>query len=260
MTMRWNRALVTGASSGIGKEIARKLAADGTDLVIVARDTARLEALAAELSDVDVEVLPADLSVRSDTSIVEDRLADEDRPIDLLVNNAGFGRGGPFVENDLDVATDVVEVNVTAVLRLAHAASVPMAARGRGGILNVSSMAGDLVAPNSAVYSATKAFVTSLSESLHQELVDGGVTVTAVLPGFTRTEFQDRADVDTSDIPDLAWQSASDVADEALAAIAAGKPRVVTGRANKVLGAASRTLPTAGLRALGRQAMKRENK
>ncbi len=263
MTSKWNLALVTGASSGIGREVARQLAAAGTDLVVVARDVERLESLASELT-VDVEVLPADLSQLSEIKRVEARLSQQDRPVDLLVNNAGFGRGGPFIENDIDVATDVLTVNMTAVLRLSHAAAVSMAHRNQttgqsGGILNVSSMAGDLVAPNSAVYSATKAFVTSLSESIHQELAPDGVTVTAVLPGFTHTEFQERADVDVSDIPAWMWNDAAEVASQSLAALVANKPRVVTGRLNKVWGAVSRSLPTAALRAAGRVAMSREN-
>ncbi len=255
----WNRALITGASSGIGRELARQLAAAGTDLVVVARDTERLESLAKELELVDVEVLTADLRSRTALDEVERRLGDGERPIDLLVNNAGFGAGGPFVENDIDIETDVVNVNVTAVLRLSHAAAKAMAPRGRGGILNISSMAGDLVAPNSAVYSATKAFVTSLSESLHQELAGSGVKVTAVLPGFTRTEFQERADVDVSDIPAWAWNDASLVAAQSLEALAAGRPRVVTGRLNKGWGVLSRSLPTAALRVAGRAAMKRQD-
>ncbi len=262
MTSRWNRALVTGASSGIGREIARQLAATGTDLVVVARNVERLEALAEELP-VDVEVLAADLSNHEQTLRVEARLADNERPIDLLVNNAGFGRGGPFVDNDRDTASSVLAVNVAAVLRLSHAAAVAMVDRHRttgqrGGILNVSSMAGDLVSPNSAVYAATKAFVTSLSESIHQELAGEGVVVTAVLPGFTHTEFQERADVDVSDIPAWAWNDAADVAAQSLAALDKTQPRVVTGQINKVWGAISRTLPTAALRAAGRVAMKRQ--
>ena len=188
MTKRWKRALVTGASSGIGRDLCRELAADGTDLVVVARDERRLDALADEL-DVDVEVLVADLSRRADIDRVAARLADDEVPVDLLVNNAGFGKGGPLVENDMDVAVDVVTVNATAVMVLSHAAAVALVRRGGGGIVNVSSMAGELVAPNSAVYSATKAFVTSFSESLHQELKPLGVTVTAALPGFTDTIF-----------------------------------------------------------------------
>lgn len=260
---QWNRALVTGASSGIGREIARQLAAGGTDLVVVARNRERLEALADELTTADgveVEVLVADLAIRTATARVEARLLDHERPVDLLVNNAGFGAGGPFVDNDIDTECSVIEVNVVALTRLAHAAACAMAPRQRGGILNVSSLAGELIAPNSATYSATKAFVTSLSESLHQELAGSGVTVTAVLPGMTRTEFQERAEVDVSDIPDAAWQSAEDVAREGLDALNAGRPRVVTGLINKAADFGARGIPKTALRLVGRAAMSRQNR
>ena len=258
MSRNWKRALITGASSGIGRELARQLAERGTDLVIVARDVERLEAVKAELNSVEVEVLPTDLRMDSDVRRVELRLADSDRPVDLLINNAGFASGGPFVDNDIDVESSVVSVNVSSVMRLSHAAASAMVDRGQGGIVNISSLAGSLVAPGSAVYSATKAFVTSFSESLHQELAASGITVTAVLPGFTRTEFQDRADVSTEEIPDWVWQPASDVAREALQAVDAGRVRVVTGRLNKIAGGVARAVPTAVLRFASRSARRRE--
>ncbi len=239
--------------------MARQLAADHTDLVIVARDEARLASLAEELSageqGVDVEVLVADLSNRAALGTVEARLCAEDRPIDLLVNNAGFGRGGPFVDNDIDVECSVIEVNLVALTRLAHAAATTMASRGRGGILNVSSLAGELVAPESAVYSATKAYVTSLTESIHQELAPAGVVVTAVLPGLTRTEFQERAEVDVSKIPDQLWQTPEAVAAEGLAALAAGRVQVTTGVLNKVANGLVKFGPKIATRAAGRQVM-----
>lgn len=256
MTLRWNRALVTGASSGIGREIARQLAADGTDLVVVARDEQRLLALKSELDAVDVEVLVADLGQADQLDQVEERLAAPGRPIDLLVNNAGFGMGGPFVDNDMAIETDVVAVNVVALMRLAHSAAVAMSERGRGGILNVSSLAGELVAPNSAVYSATKAFVTSFSESIAEELHPAGVTVSCLLPGMTRTEFQQRAEFDTSGIPEMLWQDAPDVASEALEGLAAGRARIVPSRINKVAGGAAHTMPKVALRRIGRAALK----
>ena len=253
----WGRALVTGASSGIGAEFARALAARGTDLVVVARSEDRLASLQAELSSVDVEVLVADLGSPGDVAQVADRLRDVDRPIDLLVNNAGFGKGGPIVDNDMAVARQVIAVNVTALMTLSHAAAVAMAAAGVGAIVNVSSVAGELIAPDSAVYSASKAFVTSFSESLHQELRSSGVVVTVVLPGFTRTEFQERADVATDDIPSWAWQSPKDVADEGLRAAAAGKPRIVTGSLNKAATGIAAASPTSLLRLAGRGVRKR---
>lgn len=239
---RWNRALVTGASSGIGTAFAEQLAAEGTDLVIVARDGERLQALADRL-DVEVEVLVADLSDRAQLAIVEDRLRADDKPVDLLVNNAGFGHVGDFIDLDPDDETAVVEVNITAVHRLAHAAGATMAARRRGGILNVSSIAGYLATPQSATYAASKAFVTSLSEALSVELGPQGVTVTCLCPGLTRTEFQERASYDASHFPDAAWQSAEAVAAAGLKGVSEGKITVVPGVHNKVLTSIVRTVP-----------------
>jgi short-subunit dehydrogenase len=231
---RWNRALVTGASSGIGKAIAEQLAADGTRLVVVARDEDRLVALAAGL-DVDVEVMVADLGDRDALARVEGRLRDEDHPVDLLVNNAGFGLTGLFHELDVDRESAVVNVNVTALHRLSHAAAAAMVERGGGGgILNVSSIAASAPAPKSATYAATKAFVSSFSEAQHGELLEHHVHVTALCPGFTRTEFQDRAEFDTSDIPDMLWQSADVVAAAGLKGVDLNRVNVVPGGLNKV--------------------------
>ena len=245
VTKTWNRALVTGASSGIGREIARQLAIAGTDLVVVARDEARLRQLADSV-DVECEVLVADLADATALSAVEQRLAAAPA-IDLLVNNAGFGYQGPFHELDASEAMAVVDVNVAAVHGLARAAAPSMVAAGRGGILNVSSMAGFTATPGGATYSATKAFVTSLSESLHGELRHHGVHVTALCPGFTRTEFQRRADYDTSSIPDRAWQTATEVATAGLRGVEKNRPVVVPGALNKIGAGVINTLP-AGLR------------
>ena len=240
-------AVVTGASSGIGREIARQLAAEGTELVVVARDEHRLEELATEL-DVPCEVMVADLADVGGVSRIEDRLRDVSAPIDLLVNNAGFGHQGSFHELDLEREAAVVDVNVAAVHRLAHVAAVAMVAAGRGGILNVSSMAGFMAAPGSATYAATKAFVTSLSEAKHAELEPSGVHVTVLCPGFTRTEFQDRADYDTSKLPDAVWQSAEDVAREGLAGVARNSAIVVPGVQNKVGAAMINVMPRRAMR------------
>ncbi|MEP6296246.1 MAG: SDR family NAD(P)-dependent oxidoreductase, partial [Ilumatobacter sp.] len=182
----WTRALVTGASSGIGRAIAVQLAAAGSHLVVVARDEAKLHELADSL-DVPCDVLVADLSDRAALASVEERLTGDDDPIDLLVNNAGFGLHGLFHELDAERAAAAVEVNVAALHRLAAAVAPGMVRRGRGGILNVSSVAGFTATPGGATYSATKAFVTSLSEALHTELRPHGVHVSALCPGFTRT-------------------------------------------------------------------------
>jgi len=240
---RWNRALVTGASSGIGDAIARQLAADGTDLVIVARDVERLRSLADQLTDRDVEVLSADLGDREQLASVESRLGDDDKPIDLLVNNAGFGFSGDFVDLDLERETSVIEVNIIALTRLAHAAGSAMARRGHGGIINTASIAGLVPSPGTATYGASKAFVVSFGQSLNQELSPRGVKVSTICPGFTRTEFQTRAEYDSSGVPAFLWQSADEVAAAALAGIDRGTPRVVPGLLNKAAANTAKLLP-----------------
>ena len=169
-------ALVTGASSGIGEELTRQLVAAGVPVVAVARRAERLDALAAELGG--VEVLVADLATLDGQDAVAARIADEDHPVELVVNNAGFGTSGAFAELDVDRLTEEITVNVTALTRLTHAALAAMTTRGRGWLLNVSSFASFQPAPRLAVYAATKAYVTSLSESLHQEVAGAGVVVT----------------------------------------------------------------------------------
>lgn len=248
----WSSALVTGASSGIGEAIARRLAAEGTDLVVTARDEQRLTALADELTTghrVDVEVLPADLGEQEGRRLVEDRLVDEARPVDLLVNNAGFGSSGRFHELDVDGEQAQVEVNVIAVLRLTHAALGPMLDRGRGTVLNVSSLGSRTPSPLNATYAATKAFVTSFSEALHEDLRGSPVSVTALEPGFTRTEFQVRAGL-TRDagVPDLVWMSADDVAAAGLDGARAGRAVVVPGLGYKVAAGVTGVVPKLPLR------------
>lgn len=246
---RWSTALVTGASSGIGESFARLLAAEGTDLIVVARDVDRLEALASELRGahgVRVEVLASDLSAPVSREMVEHRLADRSRPVDLLINNAGFGTSGPFV--DLPVAREEqqVQLNVVAVLRLTAAALAPMVERGRGTVVNVASVAAFVPVPGSATYAATKAFVCSFTDSLHDELAGTGVTATASIPGFTRTEFQARSDwAEQDNVPEAAWLSPDDVARATLDGAARGRARVVPGAGYKALVGMAQMLPGA---------------
>lgn len=238
------RALVTGASAGIGRAFAERLARDQFDLVLVARSGERLEALAKRLAEAHgagTETLVADLTEAAEVARVEERLRSE--PIDLLVNNAGFGTVGPFAELDPDGEEREVRLNVLAVLRLARAALPGMLERGRGDLIQVSSLAGEAAAPYTATYAATKAFVTSLSESLAEETRGSGVRVQALLPGFTRTEFQDRAGVDSDAIPGFAWMEATEVVEASLAALEAGKVVCVPGALNKVLGTVTRMAP-----------------
>ncbi|MEQ8842861.1 MAG: SDR family oxidoreductase [Acidimicrobiales bacterium] len=244
---RWKRALVTGASSGIGASIARQLAEQGTPLVVVARDEARLDALAADVP-VDVEVLVADLADPHDVARIGARLASSEDPIDLLVNNAGLGFSGSFAALDYEKERRVVAVNVLALHELSHAAAATMVRAGSGGILNIASVAGYLPSAGSATYAATKAFVNSFSESLHQELAGSGVTVTVSCPGFTRTEFHERAEADASRYPNAFWQDADTVAASALAAVAEGKARVVPGALNTVAVGLLKVAPLAALR------------
>jgi short-subunit dehydrogenase len=235
-------ALVTGATAGIGAAFARRLADDGYDLVLVARDESRLRAMAAELP-VPVEVLPVDLATAEGTARIEWRLGEG---VDLLVNNAGVGSSGPFDEVDRGREEHLLRLNVRAVLRLTHAALPPMLARGSGAVINVSSVAGFAPGARGASYSASKAWVTSFSESLHLQYADRGVRVLALCPGFTHTEFHERAGMDTSGVPRWLWLEADAVVDAALADLAAGKARSVPGAAYKVVVAATRLVP-AGL-------------
>ena len=253
MSPTWNRALVTGASSGIGKAIAEQLAAAGTELVVVARDTERLENLAAALP-VTVEILTADLGDPEAGGTVAARLSDHDIPIDLLVNNAGLGFAGPTLDTPDEQDALTVAVNVVALHRLCRAAGQAMRQRGAGGILNVSSIAGDMPGPQSATYNATKAFVTSFSEALHVPLKRDGVTVTALCPGLTNTEFQERAGVGDLQAPGFAWQSADEVAAVGLDAVAKGKAVAVSGAVNQAVSGLLRTLPRRVTREIGARA------
>jgi short-subunit dehydrogenase len=239
-------ALVTGASSGIGAEFARALAARGNDLVIVARDTARLDASAELLEKeygIAVEVLSADLSKVTGLKVVEARLESQDPPVDLLVNNAGFGTFGKLHELKRDVEEREIRLNVVAVMRLCHAALPGMVERGRGGIINVSSIAGYQPTPENATYGATKAFVNSLTHALHEEARGTGVRIMVLCPGFTRTEFQERAGLDSSAVPSTLWQTPHQVVDAALRAFDKGRSVCVPGALNKAGAAFSSALP-----------------
>ncbi len=205
--------------------------------------------LAAE-HKVNVAVLAADLTEPRARAAVEARLADQARPVELLVNNAGFGASGPFAGQPVQRAESQVQLNVVALTRLAHAALPGMLERGHGGILNVSSMAGFVPSPGSATYAATKAFVTSFSESLHAEVRKRGVHVTALCPGFTRTEFHAANGVATSDIPGFAWLDSDDVARAGLAAVAAGRSLSIPGAQYKTAAQLNRIAPRAVVRAV----------
>jgi uncharacterized protein len=238
------RALVTGPTAGIGLEFARQLAARDHDLVLVARNEERLEAVAADLRaayGVTVEVLPADLADRAALAKVEARLADPDRPVDVLVNNAGFGLKGKFLDNSIEQEQAHLDVLVVAVMRLCHAALGPMVARGSGQVVNVSSVAGFL--PR-GTYSAAKAYVTKFSEWAHREYAPQGVQVMALCPGFVRTEFHERMEVGRDSAPKFLWLEAPDLVTSALSDLEAGKAISVPSMRYKAIVTGARYIPS----------------
>ena len=258
MAQRWERALVTGASSGIGEAFARRLAQMGSDLVVVARRDDLLSALAEDLGErhgVEVEVLKADLTDPSQLREVEDRLVARDRPIDLLVNNAGGGAGlgpGYFFKQDRDGLEEQAFLNALSVLRLTHAALGAMTATGRGHVIQVSAGVAFYPTPWGATYAASKAFVNSFSRAVDHELQGTGVHVTAVCPGFTRTEAPARNGFNESNIPSRLWSDPEEVVDAALAAAANGKPIVSPSLVNKIGASVGGHFPGMMLKAAGR--------
>jgi short-subunit dehydrogenase len=241
-------ALITGATSGIGLAFARTLARRGHDIVLVARDRERLDLVAAELRGcrVQVDVVVADLADRSQMAIVEERLRNQ--PVEILVNNAGFGVLQDFASGNLEAEQQMLDVLVTAVMRLTHAALPGMIARGSGAVLNVSSVAGWITG---GTYSAAKAWVTVFSESLAVELAGTGVHVTAVCPGYTHTEFHQRASMETEGIPEWMWLDTQEVVDRALVDVRKGRPVSVAGKQYKALSLAAQYLPRPLVRAIG---------
>jgi short-subunit dehydrogenase len=245
-------ALITGASAGLGLEFAWQLATARHDVVLVARDTERLERLAAQLraaAGIRAEVLTADLTDRADLERVAERLRDTERPVGLLVNNAGLGLGQRFVGGDLGREEAALDLMVTAVLVLSHAAAGAMVERGRGAILNVASVAALMA---SGTYSAHKAWVRSFTEGLAVELTGTGVTATVLCPGLTRTEFHERAGLRGSDsYPELAWLGADRVVATALADVRRGAVISTPSLRYRVASGVLRALPRTAVRRIG---------
>jgi short-subunit dehydrogenase len=218
-------ALVTGASSGIGATYADRLAKRGYDLLLVARDAGRLNALAERLTaeqGVQVEVLPADLTDRADVRKVEERLRN-DAAITLLVNNAGIGPKGTLLDDEIDYLETMIELNVVSVNRLAIAAAQAFAARGTGAIINIASVVALIAERFNGTYSATKAFVLNLTQAIHAEAGPKGVKVQAVLPGLTRTEIFERVGGSFDRFPASMVMDVTDMVDASLAGFDQGE-------------------------------------
>lgn len=249
-------ALITGGSAGIGATFARHLAAQGYDLVLVARGKERLQALAAELSGRHgsaVEILVADLVDQAGIGQVAERIEHLD-DLTLVVNNAGFGTTGRFARVDPERQIDMINVHVLASVRLTQAALPGMIARAQGGIINLASLAAFAPLPGGATYSATKAYLVMFSEALDNELQGTGVHVQALCPGFTHTEFHSTpefSDGDRQGIPGFLWMQADDVVDASLSALRRGEVVCIPGAKNRVLATLMRTPPSSALARFG---------
>ncbi|MFP5282725.1 MAG: SDR family NAD(P)-dependent oxidoreductase [Actinomycetes bacterium] len=243
-------ALVTGGTAGIGAAFARALAARGDDLVLVARDAERLAAMAAEITEryaVTVEVIAADLGRPDDVQRIAKRVESTESPIDLLVNNAGFGVKAHLLDADTSVHERAIDVMVRAVLVLGGAAGRSMSERGYGAVVNVASTAAFVTMGG---YSAIKAWVLTYSESLAVELHGTGVTVTALCPGFVRTELHQRAAIRTSSLPSPLWLLADDVVRDALADVARQKVISIPSRRYRLAMFLARHAPRPAIRAV----------
>ncbi len=233
-------AAITGASSGIGAAFARKLAALGYDLVLVARRGDRLTALAAELEGaygIRAEMLVADLTDEGDVERVAETIATIPN-LELLVNNAGMGAEGRFYQADIDPQLDMIRLHVLASVRLARAALPGMVERGRGGIINVASVAGFMALPDNVNYCATKGYLITFSKALQLELIGTGVRVQALCPGFTHTEFHDDLrEFDKARTPKILWMPAEAVVDASLRGLARGEVVCIPGIGNRLIAA-----------------------
>ena len=251
-------ALVTGASAGIGADIARELAKRGQGVTLAARREERLRDLAAELErdhGVRAEVAAADLSEPSGRSKLVEDLAQRGLTVEVLVNNAGFGTAGQFQDIDQEAERRMVRTNVDAVHELCSVYVPEMARRGRGAVLNVASTAGFQPLPRQATYAATKAFVLTFSEVLHSDLRGTGVSVTALCPGPVRTEFVEVAKVEAAAeaAPEFMWMSSEDTAKAGVDGLAKGKRVVVPGAFNRVGAISGQHAPRSVLLAIARR-------
>ncbi|MGW0813487.1 SDR family NAD(P)-dependent oxidoreductase [Streptomyces viridiviolaceus] len=236
-------ALITGSTAGIGAAFARRLAADGHDLVLVARDTKRLREQATELHDrhgIEAEVLTADLATDDGIEAVAARLGERRKPVDLLINNAGFGNKGRFLDVPMADELTMLKVHCEAVLRLTSAATEAMRERGRGGVVNVASVAAFV--PR-GTYGASKAWVVQFTQGVARDLAGSGVRLMALCPGFVRTEFHERAGMGTDNIPNWMWLDADKLVAAALKDLARGKTLSVPDPRYKTLMGATKLVP-----------------
>ncbi|MFF8969665.1 SDR family NAD(P)-dependent oxidoreductase [Streptomyces sp. NPDC014995] len=236
-------ALITGSTAGIGAAFARRLAADGHDLVLVARDTKRLREQATELHDrhgIEAEVLTADLSEDEGIEAVATRLGDRRNPVDLLVNNAGFGNKGRYLDVPMADELKMLKVHCEAVLRLTSAATAAMRERERGGVVNVASVAAFL--PR-GTYGASKAWVVQFTQGAAKDLAGSGVRLMALCPGFVRTEFHERAGMGTDNIPKWMWLDADKLVAEALHDLARGRSVSIPDPRYKALMGVAKVVP-----------------
>ncbi|WP_314171620.1 SDR family NAD(P)-dependent oxidoreductase [Streptomyces winkii] len=236
-------ALITGATAGLGAAFARRLARDGHHLVLVARDKERLAEQATLLHDrhgVEASVLAADLATDEGISAVEARLEDAERPVDLLINNAGFGNKGTFLNVPVEDELTMLKVHCEAVLRLTSAAAKGMRERGRGGVVNVASVAAFV--PR-GTYGASKAWVVQFTQGVAKDLAGSGVRLMALCPGFVRTEFHERAGMDAGNVPGWMWLDADAVAAAAMKDLARGRALSIPDARYKALMGATRLLP-----------------
>jgi short-subunit dehydrogenase len=246
-------ALITGGTAGIGAAFARALAARGDSLVLVARNADRLAEMAAELKErysVDVETISADLSVREDVQRVAERAESSDRPLEMVINNAGLGIRARLLDADYAIHEHAIDVMIRAVLLISGAAGRAMRARGQGTIINVSSTAGFIAMGHN---SAIKAWVTTYSECLSNELQGSGVHVMALCPGWVRTEFHERAGIEMGGLPAPMWLDADRVVREALADAAAGKVISIPSKRYLVLMTVAGHLPRPLIRTVSRR-------
>ncbi len=248
-------ALITGASTGIGKELAKIFASDGHDVVLVARTQSKLDAVAAELEGaygVSAHVVPADLTDPGAPASIFAALEAKGIQLDYLVNNAGFGANGPFAELALEPQMDMLQVNINALVELTHRALRGMLARGKGRILNIASTAGFQAGPDMAVYYATKGFVLLFSEGVAEEVKGSGVTVTVHCPGATATEFAGRAGNDESFLFKLGAAPADKVARHAYKSMMKGKVVAIEGVMNWISAFSVRFGPRALVRKIAK--------